>query len=108
MPLLMTVPITVGETDTADYTHLKIVSFSMDLESGSFSVRLVPGYLINGVFTTGIARDTKALPTVNGFFTLSGAAFQQFMQQHGATYTAVRNGLYQWVIDNIRAGTIVD
>lgn len=107
MPLLLTTPIDVGEADVQDYTHLKITKFAMDLETGSFQIELVPGYLVDGNFTAGVVRDTRALQSVNGTFSVSGQDFVDFFIAHATEYNAVRDGLYQWVIDNIRSGTIV-
>jgi hypothetical protein len=107
MSLLMTTPIPVGDVESGSYTHLKIMKVIMDLENDSLALDLVPGMMVDGAFVPGIVRNSCALPGVNKLFQITGADYDAFVAAHEADYTAIKNDLYNWVIANVRDGTIV-
>lgn len=111
MPLQLTTSIDVGDLDTHDYTHVKVVHFALDVRHGAIQFQTSEGYLVGAQFQRGAhSRDRsweiRDIPAQG----IEGeaeyvAADPQFSTMVGTQgeddqllYDGVAGALYDWLV----------
>lgn len=104
MPIQLTTVFAVGDFDTDDYQHVRVVSFTLHSVQNFIEVECQYGNTVNGVWVGG----TKA-PEVHKIEGADYAAMVAKLPQGGETiYQAAGREIYQWLIDQGKyVGTLV-
>jgi len=113
MALQLTVPIDVGDLDSNDYTHVRIIRFALDVMARTIQFQTVEGYIQNGQFVRGRhgrerGWEIQDIPVqgVEGEpgYVAADPAFTILAGTQGEDgqrlYDGVANTLYQWLIDH--------
>jgi hypothetical protein len=106
MPLQLTTEINVGDLNSHNITHAKIINFRCLLEDNLLDFDLAYGHLDGESFVRTDLKPKQSYQIVGDeFIELVGST-------HGAAdvlvYDTIANVLYQWLIDHsILAGTVI-
>jgi len=101
MTIELTTAFNLGDIADGQYTHVKIISFTVDLMKEALVIDTLFGTEVDGVFTAGIevprATRKRFMIKGNDYAELIGAVTSE---ADAPIYNEVAAQLYGWLVDN--------